>query len=101
MYLTRRQYNDSFEVESPETDVPEAGEYIWDWYFDIDARISRVWDGVCRQIPPSDWLAWQQMTGHIVNPVEFDILATMDRAYVAAVNEEFEAARAMEKPKDG
>lgn len=94
-YLTRRQYNAEFERESPDIEVPEAGQHLWDWYFDVDDRISRIIDGSCRRIPPSEWLAWQQMKGDIVHPWEYDILAAMDRAYCAGVDGEIEAGRAL------
>lgn len=58
-------------------------------------------DGVCLKIPPSEWLAWQSITGHVVYSVEFDILAAMDHAYCAAVNEEIAIGRAMEEEARG
>ena len=71
--------------------------HLWEWFFDLDNRISRMDDGVCNRIPPSEWLAWQQMTGDIVYPWEYDILTAMDRAYCAAVNGEIAAGRALER----
>lgn len=72
---------------------------MWDWFFDCDNRVSRIVDGVCRTIPPSEWVAWQQLTGDIVYPWEFAILAAMDRAYCDGVNVEIAAGRAMEDRK--
>ena len=84
---------------SPYPEVPEAGEYLWEWYFDLDSKISRIDDGGCHMIPPSEWRAWVDLTGNIVYPQEFDILAAMDRVYCDGVNEEIAAGRAMrEKP---
>lgn len=97
-YLTRREYNIRFQhYDNPIPEVPEAGQHLWNWFFDIDDRMSRITDGVCARIPPSEWLAWQQMTREIVYPREYDILAAMDRAYCAAVNVEIAAGRALER----
>ena len=83
-------------MPSPDVEIPEAGEHLWEWYFDIDGRISRIVDGICKRIPPSEWLAWQSLTGTIVYPWEFDILAAMDRVYCDTVMEEIAAGRALE-----
>ena len=48
-------------------------------------------------IPPTEWIAWQQLHGDIIYQWEYGTLAAMDRAYCAAVNEEIAAGRAMEK----
>lgn len=100
VYETRRQYNERFGQadKSPDIEVPEAGEYLWDWYFDAEQRFSRIRDGVCYLISPSEWMAWRDITRNLVYPWEFDILAAMDRAYARAVNEEIEAGRAMNEP---
>ena len=107
LYLTRRQWNARYDEDLPEEDrdespipeVPEAGQYLWDWYFDLDAKITRISDGVCERIPPSEWKAWAELTGNIVYPWEFDILAAMDRVYSDAVTAEIAAGRALkEKP---
>lgn len=81
--------------------MPESGQHLWDWYFDMDSRLSRITDGICARIPPSEWLSWQQMTRAIVYPWEYDILADMDRAYCAEVNSEIAAGRALENQSNG
>lgn len=97
-YLTRRQYNESFQkFDNPVPEIPESGQYLWDWFFDADARVSRIDDGTCRMIPPTEWIAWQRLHGEIIYHWEYGTLAAMDRAYCAAVNEEIAAGRAMEK----
>jgi hypothetical protein len=48
-------------------------------------------------IPPSEWVAWQHLRGDIIYRWEYAVLAAMDRAYCAAVNEEIAAGRAMER----
>ena len=97
-YITRRLYNEEFGItDNPKPDVPEAGLVLWGWFFDIDSRITRVDDGVCRLIPPTEWLAWQQLHGDLVYAWEYAILANMDRAYCGAVNVEIAAGRALDK----
>ena len=100
VWQTRAQYNDRFGQSdlNQEPEVPAAGQHLWDWFLDINDRISRVEDS-CRRIPPSEWLAWQQMTGDIVYPWEYDILAAMDRAYCDSVDGEIAAGRALEERK--
>ncbi len=77
--------------------MPPVAQQLWDWYFEVDERISRIDDGVCKMIPPSEWLAWAQLTGNIVYSWEYDILAAMDSAYCAGVNGEIAAGRALEE----
>lgn len=107
--LTRRQWNARYDEDLPEEDrdespipeVPDAGQHLWDWYFDLDSKISRIDSnsGVQQRIPPSEWKAWADLTGNIVYPWEFDILAAMDRVYCDAVTAEIAAGRALkEKP---
>ena len=54
----------------------------------------RVLEGVCAPIPPSEWVAWREITANIVYAWEFDILAAMDVAFCDEVNKELEAKRA-------
>lgn len=96
--LTRRQYNERFDVETPAApELTSAAEHLWAWYFDADRRVSRDVDGAYRLIPPSEWLAWRDITRELVHPGEFAILAAMDRAYSSAVNVEIEAGRELAK----
>lgn len=60
---------------------------------DMTSRVRRVVEGVCGPVPPSDWLGWQQITGNIVYPWEYDILAAMDVAFCDEMNKELEAKR--------
>lgn len=100
--LTRREFNERFDEQSPEPfELPDHVQYLWDWYFDADRRISRMLDGSYRLIPPSEWLAWRDITRSLVRTQEFAILAAMDRAYASAVNEEIEAGRALADEQKG
>lgn len=89
--VTRRERNEKFGVTAPDLRVPDAGEHLWDWYFDLSNRLTRQGDGVCFPIPPTEFVAWVQATKQIVYPWEYAILGAMDLAYVAEMNIELSA----------
>ena len=60
----------------------------WEWYWEISNNLTRVVDGGVRHIPPSEFLAWAQMTGRIVYPSEYAILQAMDRAFCTMTGQE-------------
>lgn len=51
-------------------------------------------EGVAQPLSWQEFIAWQNARREIVTPFEYDILAAMDDAYVAATNAELENARA-------
>ena len=61
---------------------------------DATRRQRRVLEGICGPITPANWIAWQQITGNIVYPREYAILAAMDVAFCDEMNKELEANRA-------
>lgn len=91
--LTRREYYPRFQREAPPLEIPSGGEHLWEWYHDIAGQIRRIHDGHCGPIHPSEWLAWQKLTGEIVYPWEFEILRVMDVAFCDEVNKELGAKR--------
>lgn len=95
---TRRERNTAFGDEySPEFSIPLIGRYLWDWYFDLSESLTRVRDGICEPIPPSEFIAWKTATGQIVYPSEYDILRAMDVAFCDEMNAEIEASRLRSK----
>jgi len=58
-----------------------------------------VSDGVCAPIPPSEFLAWVQLTGNLVRGFEYDILSAMDLAFCSEMNSELKDFRDREKDK--
>jgi hypothetical protein len=70
---------------------------LWDWFTDLSARFLRIRDGVCAPIPPSEFVAWAQITGNIVTIREFEILSKMERAYCDETNLEIAAYRERQK----
>jgi len=91
--MTRRERNLRAEIDSPEFVIPQAGKHLWDWFAEINSVVSRVRDGHCCPLPPSEILAWVQLTGNIVYPSEYAILVAMDAEYCSEVNKEFAAVR--------
>ncbi len=73
--------------------MPEQGLYLWQWFQQISDSCQRIIEGICKPIPPSEFVAWQTMTGIVVNPVEYDILTTMDRVFCSETNIELQNAR--------
>ena len=96
---TRRQRNARFKQESPSWEIPKGGEIIWEWFEDAgDLRGSS--DGYPAKLSATEWLAWQQMTGNIVRPEEWQILRAMDTAYISALRSEFSDQMARESEKN-
>lgn len=90
---TRRERNEKVGEWSPELEIPQNGLYLWNWFVNLNQSLSRIQDGFCRLIPPSEYLAWSKLTGNIVYPVEYDILKEMDAAFCTEMNKEFESVR--------
>lgn len=77
----------------PELYIPEIGMYMWNWYSEINGSIGRIIDGVCRPIPPSEFLAWSMLTGNTLRAHEYEILRALDDAYCSETNKELQAKR--------
>lgn len=86
--VTRRERNELVEEYTPEFKIPLEGRYLWDWYFSISGSLTRVLNGICHPLPPSEVLAWVKMTETIVYPFEYDILREMDSVFCSEMNKE-------------
>jgi len=53
--------------------------------------LTRTYDGKCFKIPPSEFLAWSQITGNEIKPVEYEILTAMDTAFTKEIQSEITA----------
>lgn len=91
--LTRREAYPRFNQEAPPLEIPEGCEHVWDWFAQVSGTVGRVRDGVCDPIPPSEWLAWRNLTGEIVHSWEQEALFAMDIAFCDEMNKELEAKR--------
>ena len=96
---TRRERNDQFGEPAPPLIVPQSGQYLWEWYFDLTDSIRRIRDGVCEPFPPSEYMAWRHATGNIVYAHEYAILRAMDGAYCTEMNNELADYRERERAK--
>jgi hypothetical protein len=88
---TRRERNEQFNTASPEFIIPEGGEYLWSWYFEVSDGVRRVDDGVCFPIPWSEFLAWKTALDRVVSADEYAILRAMDAAFCEETNNELRA----------
>lgn len=101
--LTRRERNDNYDIPSPEFEIPEGGEYLWGWYFEISNSLRRIDDGTCFPMPPSEIIAWKNLTDRIVTTDEYAILRAMDDAFCEKTNVELQAyheRRAAERERE-
>lgn len=79
---------------TPEWDVPPEGQYIYDWYCDIERGINRVVGGAVKRFTWQDLEAWRNLSGNLVRPNEFAIIKAMDLAYCEALEGELQYMRA-------
>lgn len=98
---TRRERNEEFEREAPELIIPDEGQYLWDWYFELSSAVGRITDGVCFPIRWTEYLAWAEVTGLIVRSEEYAILRAMDASFCEETNKELQAYQKRLKNPDG
>lgn len=77
--------------------LPSELKHVWDWFVSLNASVSRIKDGHCYLIPPSEYLAWIRLTGNIVYPYEYDIMVDMDKAFCDETNKEFQSIRSKQE----
>lgn len=90
---TRRDRNERAEIESPPLLIPEAGEYLFDLYFDISDCFTRVKDGLVSKITPSEFMAYSTLTGLEISPFEYSALRAMDNEFCKETQLEINARR--------
>jgi hypothetical protein len=96
---TRRERNKRHHAYTPKFNIPDEGMYLWSWYEELSRRFQRNIDGTCRPIPPSEFLAWSNITGNVVDHVEYDILSKMDDVYCREMNNELTDYQARQEEK--
>jgi len=77
--------------------LPEEGRYLWNWFISLNSLVSRISDGVCKRIPPTEYVAWSSITGNLVYSEEYDILMSMDQAYCEETNKELASIRSKQE----
>jgi hypothetical protein len=94
---TRRERNELLGYDSPKFEIPEAGFYLWEWFIEINSSVSRIdFNGNYCNIPPSEFLAWSQLTRNNLFPEEYDILRSMDDVFCKELNLDLKAKRERE-----
>lgn len=94
---TRRQRNIRVGEYTPSFILPKEGKYIWEWFVSLNESVTRISEGSCKRIPPSEYLAWVELTGNIVYPWEYDIMVAMDNAFCDETNKEFQNLRSKQE----
>lgn len=95
---TRRERNERVGVYTPSFEVPETGYYLWNWFIEINNSIHRIdFNGYYCTIPPTEFLAWSQLTKNHISPYEYEILTAMDAIYCRELNAEITAKRGREE----
>lgn len=91
---TRRERNQRLEIETPDFEIPSAGEYIWEWFTALSNVIHRIdFNGYYYNLPPSEILAWCKLTGTEITENEYEIISAMDSSFCKELNAEIEANR--------
>lgn len=71
-------------MPSPEYEVPEAGDHVWEWFWALSARR--------RSGPEALTYAevgeWARLTATPIRPEEVEMLMRMDDAFLSEVREE-------------
>lgn len=98
---TRREYNERFGVFTPEPEIPPEFAHFFEWFWEISKLVDRNGQGYCRPISAQDYKAWQELTGEIVEPADYDILQAMDAAYVNEMNKEIQDDIERRKQSEG
>ena len=83
-------------LEAPEITIPEMYVHLWLKFFTLSDQVSRIYDGICKRIPPSEFVAWKEMSGVEISPEEYSLMAEMDEAYCVSMNEQLEERRQRE-----
>lgn len=97
--VTRRERNENFGYDSPSPDVSAAGQYLWDWYFEISDRLRRVIENQAVPISHADIHGWISINGIQIRRTEIEILYKMDDSYCEEVNLELKAYAEREKDR--
>lgn len=88
----RRVRNERAGVYTPKFEIPNCGEYLWEYFRELNEGISRVdSNGYYRYIPPSEYIAWLQLKKLEINSFEYDILHSMDVMFCDEINKDVEA----------
>lgn len=86
---TRRQRNSRFGQGSPDIDVPNQADHVWDWFWELSARRKSGPEALSY----AEIGEWQRLTRNTVRPEEVEMLMKMDDAYLVTFRDEQQANR--------
>lgn len=84
-------------LEAPKIEIPDEYARVWFLFFRLSDQVSRIREGVCGRIPPSEYEAWFRLTKTHVTNEEYELMVDMDEAFCIAMNAELDELR----PKPG
>lgn len=91
---TRRERNKKLDYDTPDFELPPAGEYLWEWFTRLSNAIYRIdFNGYYYNLPPSEILAWCKFARVDMTENEFEIIVAMDNSFCRELNKELEAKR--------
>lgn len=91
---TRRERNTKLDFETPDFEIPYAGEYLWELFTKLSNAIHRIdFNGYYFTLPPSEVLAWCKLTSYDLTEDEYEIISAMDSSFCKEINAEIEANR--------
>jgi len=100
---TRRERNLRFgQSDSPEVEIPYAGEYLWELFTELSNAIHRVdFNGYYYNLPPSEIIAWCKLKHWDITADEYDIISAMDNVFCKELNKDRDAisSRKLEEQK--
>lgn len=85
----------------PDTDVPELGARIWDFWSRVLmwTETSRVGQDGCARVAAPEWEAYARLLGLDLEPGEWSIVFALDARYCGLLNEHIaEQQKAGSKP---
>lgn len=95
---TRRERNESIDIYTPPFEIPVDGFYLWSWFTELNDSIFRIdFNGYYYCIPPSEIMAWSNLTKNYLYPEEYDILQAMDKTFCKEMNLDINAKRARDE----
>ena len=99
---TRADRNEAFASAhlTPEFEIPEAGEYLWEWFFEFLEAGRHIDDGVPVSPAWLEYLSWAEITGRIVRTAEYAILRDMHQTWRTAMAVELAENRARKEAED-
>lgn len=90
---TRRAYNERFgQPAGPAIEIPDAGDYIWEWFWSLSGRRGFVDSGML-PLSFTEIDAWARRMRIRVTPDEIEVMTKMDDMMLATHAEEAEIAR--------